>query len=63
MNTSDGLRDLLMRHNIKPTGDSKKDLELARSFMPRGYNEQTRTRDEIASPEKASEIEKGKRTN
>ena len=63
MNTSDGLRDLLARHNIKPTGDSKKDLELARSFMPRGYNEQARTRNEIASTEKTSQAEKGKRTN
>ena len=33
--TSDGLRDLLIRHGIVPTMDSKKDIELAREFMPK----------------------------
>jgi len=36
--TSDGLRDLLIRHGVKPTGDSKKDIELARKFMPKPFN-------------------------
>jgi hypothetical protein len=36
--TSDGLRDLLIRHGVTPTMDSKKDVELARKFMPKGYN-------------------------
>lgn len=35
--TSDGLRDLLLRHGIPPTMDSKKDVELARGFMPASY--------------------------
>ena len=36
--TGDGLRDLLIRHGVTPTMDSKKDIELARQFMPKGYN-------------------------
>jgi hypothetical protein len=35
--TSDGLRDLLIRHGVTPTMDSKKDVELARKFMPMSY--------------------------
>jgi hypothetical protein len=35
--TSDGLRDLLIRHGVTPTMDSKKDVELARKFMPKSY--------------------------
>jgi hypothetical protein len=35
--TSDGLRDLLIRHGVTPTMDSKKDVELARKFMPMPY--------------------------
>ena len=38
--TSDGLRDLLIRHGVKPTMDSKKDLALAKKFMPKGYNDE-----------------------
>ena len=36
--TSDGLRDLLIRHGVKPTMDSKKDIELARKIMPMPYS-------------------------
>jgi hypothetical protein len=36
--TGDGLRDLLIRHGVTPTMDSKKDIELARQFMPKSYN-------------------------
>jgi hypothetical protein len=36
--TSDGLRDLLIRHGVTPTMDSKKDVELARKFMPKSYD-------------------------
>jgi hypothetical protein len=35
--TSDGLRDLLIRHGVTPTMDWKKDVELARQFMPMSY--------------------------
>jgi hypothetical protein len=35
--TSDGLRDLLIRHGVTPTMDSKKDVQLAKQFMPKGY--------------------------
>lgn len=35
--TSIGLRDLLERNNIKPTGDSKKDIKLAQKIMPKPY--------------------------
>jgi hypothetical protein len=35
--TSDGLRDLLIRHGVTPTMDSKKDVEIARKFMPMSY--------------------------
>jgi hypothetical protein len=35
--TSDGLRDLLIRHGVTPTMDSKRDVELAREFMPMSY--------------------------
>lgn len=35
--TSDGLRDLLIRHGVSPTMDSKKDVELGRKFMPITY--------------------------
>jgi len=38
-NTSDGLRALLKRHNIEPTGDSKKDVALARQFMPANWSD------------------------
>ena len=45
MNTSDGLRALLLRHDLTPTGDSKIDIELARQVMPRSYNnDKTRNR-------------------
>ena len=37
--TSDGLRDLLIRHGVVPTMDSKKDVELARQFMPIAHNQ------------------------
>jgi hypothetical protein len=37
LRTSDGLRDLLIRHGIKPTMESKRDIELARQFMKKGY--------------------------
>ena len=37
--TSPGLIGLLERHGIKPTGDSKKDVELAIKFMPESYPE------------------------
>ena len=38
--SSTGLRELLTRHGIQPTGDSEKDIKLAKQFMPRGlYNE------------------------
>ena len=37
MKTSPGLADLLKRHGYTPTGDSKRDIEQARKFMPRGY--------------------------
>jgi hypothetical protein len=34
------LADLLIRHGIVPTMNSKKDIELAREFMPRGYKDE-----------------------
>lgn len=37
--TSDGLIELLKRHGIEPTYNSAIDVELARKFMPKGYNE------------------------
>lgn len=38
--TSDGLKALLERKGIIPTGDRAKDLELAKSVMPKPYNNQ-----------------------
>ena len=35
--TTKGLISLLERHGIKPTFDSKKDIQLAREFMPAPY--------------------------
>lgn len=35
--TSDGLIALLKRKGIDPTGDRDKDLELAKSVMPKPY--------------------------
>ena len=35
--SSQGLSELLQRHGIKPTGDSKKDVRLAKKIMPRPY--------------------------
>ena len=37
--TSDGLRDLLTRNGIKPTGISALDIELARKIMPKSWSE------------------------
>lgn len=36
--TSDGLIALLKRKGITPTGDRDKDLELAKSVMPKPYS-------------------------
>ena len=36
--TSRAIRELLERKGVVPTGDSKKDLELAKSVMPKPYN-------------------------
>ena len=35
--SSPGLIALLERNGVKPTGDSDKDIKLARSFMPKSY--------------------------
>lgn len=35
--TSDGLRDLLIRHGVVPTMDSRLDVEKAKNFMPITY--------------------------
>ena len=37
--TSDGLRDLLIRHGVVPTMDSEKDVILAKRFMPITYHQ------------------------
>jgi len=37
--TSDGLKALLKRKGIKPTGDRATDLELARKVMPPSYKQ------------------------
>jgi hypothetical protein len=44
--TTQGLIDLLTRHDIKPTGDSIKDIKLAREFMPAPYNNKERNHNE-----------------
>jgi len=36
--SSDGLKALLKRKGINPTGDRLKDLELAKSVMPKPYS-------------------------
>jgi len=36
--TSRAIRELLERKGVVPTGDSKKDLELAKSVMPKPYS-------------------------
>lgn len=36
--TSDGLKALLERKGVSPTGDRAKDLELAKNVMPNGYS-------------------------
>ena len=33
------LSELLKHHNLIPTGDVKKDLELLRTVMPKSYDE------------------------
>lgn len=35
--SSPGLRQLLERHGVTPTGDADEDLDLARAVMPKGY--------------------------
>lgn len=35
MKTSDGLKALLKRKGIEPTGDRAKDIELAKTVMPK----------------------------
>ena len=35
--SSPGLIALLERNDVKPTGDSDKDLKLAKKFMPKPY--------------------------
>lgn len=37
--SSQGLIDLLTRHGIKPTGDSKKDIKLAKRIMRKPYRQ------------------------
>lgn len=37
--TSDGLRELLQRNGITPTGNSALDIELAREFMPINWSD------------------------
>ena len=34
-----GLRELLKRNGIEPTGDSEQDIKLAKEFMPRGLHD------------------------
>ena len=36
---STGLRELLRRNGIEPTGDSEQDIKLAKEFMPRGLHD------------------------
>lgn len=36
--TSRAIRELLERKGVVPTGDSRKDLELAKSVMPKPYS-------------------------
>jgi hypothetical protein len=43
MNTSSGLHDLLVRNGLQPTGDAKKDIALARSFLPAKRNRSGKT--------------------
>lgn len=38
--SSDGLITLLKRKGITPTGDRDKDLELAKSIMPKPYKKE-----------------------
>ena len=35
--TSNGLKDLLKRKGVSPTGDRAKDLELAKKVMPKPF--------------------------
>lgn len=61
MRTSDGLIELLIRNGIKPTYDSKKDVEIAKSFMPPGLTGQTtktKKTDSIKSSNKQKDINK-----
>lgn len=37
--TSDGLIDLLLRHDVEPTYESKKDIKLAQKLMRPSYIE------------------------
>ena len=37
--TSDGLRDLLIRHGVVPTMDRAKDLKAAKKFMSKPYSQ------------------------
>lgn len=38
--TTRAMRELLERKGIKPTGDAKQDMELAKSVMPAPYNKE-----------------------
>lgn len=37
--SSEGLRGLLLRNGIWPTGESNRDIKLAKKIMPKNYNE------------------------
>jgi hypothetical protein len=36
--TTQGLDELLIRHGVTPTYELKKDIEMAREFMPKPYS-------------------------
>ena len=42
METSQAIKELLIRKGIKPTGDSKKDMALAKSVMPAPYKKESK---------------------
>ena len=56
--TSDGLADLLKRHGIEPTYNSALDVDLARAFMPKSYNEK---RKQQLSTQETAQTKKGEK--
>ena len=54
--TTRGLAELLIRHGVTPTYELKKDIEMAREFMPKPYNWSKDKQVKIYTPDQARPI-------